>query len=375
MKFIVSSSTLLKQLSAISGVITTNPVVPILENFLFEIENGMLNVTASDLQTSMMTELEVEAKENGNIAVPSKILLETLRNLPEQPVTFTIDEETYSIEINSDNGRYKLSGENATDFPKVPIVSDGTSVNISSDVLGSAIHNTILATSNDELRPAMTGVYLNLTDTNTTFVATDGHRLVRYRRVDIASDDPAKMIIPRKALTLLNATLPSENTNVSVEYNASNAFFKFDGIHMVCRLIDERFPDYENVIPANNDNHMTIDRTEFLGSLKRIAIYANKTTHQVRLKITGSELVISSEDLDFSNEANERLSCEHNGADIEIGFNGKFLIEMLANIDSSQVVLQLSESNKAGLVVPVDQDENEDLLMLVMPVMLSNFTE
>ena len=183
MKFIVSSSTLLKQLSAISGVITTNPVVPILENFLFEIENGMLNITASDLQTSMMTELEVEAKENGSIAVPSKILLETMRNLPEQPVTFTIDEETYSIEINSDNGRYKLSGENATDFPKVPIVSDSKSVNISSDVLGNAIGNTILATSNDELRPAMTGVYLNLSDTNTTFVATDGHRLIRYRRV------------------------------------------------------------------------------------------------------------------------------------------------------------------------------------------------
>lgn len=374
MKFIVSSSTLLKQLSAISGVITTNPIVPILENFLFEIENGKLSITASDLQTSIMTELEIEAKENGSIAIPSKILLETLRNLPEQPVTFTIEEKTYSIEINSDNGRYKLSGENATDFPKVPIVSDGTSVNISSDVLGSAISNTILATSNDELRPAMTGVYLSLSDSNTTFVATDGHRLIRYRRVDIASDSPTDMIIPRKALTLLKATLPAENTNVNLEYNVANAFFKFEDIQMVCRLIDERFPDYENVIPANNDNHMTIDRNELLGSLKRIAIYANKTTHQVRLKITGSELVISSEDLDFSNEANERLSCEHDGGDIEIGFNGKFLIEMLANITSKQVVVQLSEANKAGLVVPIGQDDNEDLLMLVMPVMLSNYT-
>ncbi|SMD32341.1 DNA polymerase-3 subunit beta [Reichenbachiella faecimaris] len=374
MKFIVSSSYLLKQLSAINGVITTNPVVPILENFLFEIADGKLTITASDLQTSMITELEVEAKENGNIAVPSKILLETLRNLPEQPVTFSIDEETYSIEINSDNGRYKLAGENATDFPKVPSVSDGNDVNISSDVLGHAINNTILATSSDELRPAMTGVYLNLSDTNTTFVATDGHRLIRYRRVDIAADNGASMIIPRKALTLLKSTLPSGNTNVNVQYNVANAFFKFDGIHMVCRLIDERFPDYENVIPANNDNEMIIDRTELLGSLKRIAIYANKTTHQVRLKITGSELVISSEDLDFSNEANERLSCDHNGADIEIGFNGKFLIEMLANIDSTQVSMKFSEPNKAGLLFPVDKDDNEDLLMLVMPVMLSNYS-
>ncbi|MFT7031737.1 MAG: DNA polymerase-3 subunit beta [Cyclobacteriaceae bacterium] len=374
MKFIVSSSYLKKELAAINGVITTNPVVPILENFLFEINDGKLTVTASDLQTSMVTELEVEAKENGSIAVPSKILMETLTNLPEQPVTFSIDEETYSIEINSDNGRYKLSGENATDFPKVPTVSDGNAINISSDILANAINNTILATSNDELRPAMTGVYMNLTDTNTTFVATDGHRLIRYRRVDIASDVDNSMIVPRKALTLLKATLPNENTNVNVEFNVSNAFFKFGNIFMVCRLIDERYPDYENVIPVGNENNMTIDRSELLGSLKRIAIYANKTTHQVRLKITGSELMVSSEDLDFSNEANERLSCDHDGEDIEIGFNGKFLIEMLANVSSKEVTIKLSEANKAGLLVPVKQDENEDLLMLVMPVMLSNYT-
>ncbi len=374
MKFIVSSSYLKKELAAINGVITTNPVVPILENFLFEINDGTLTVTASDLQTSMVTELEVEAKENGSIAVPSKILMETLTNLPEQPVTFSIDEETYSIEINSDNGRYKLSGENATDFPKVPTVSDGNSVNISSDVLATAINNTILATSNDELRPAMTGVYMNLTDTNTTFVATDGHRLIRYRRVDIASESDNSMIVPRKALTLLKSTLPAENTNVNVEFNVSNAFFKFGNIFMVCRLIDERYPDYENVIPANNENNMTINRSELLGSLKRIAIYANKTTHQVRLKITGSELVVSSEDLDFSNEANERLSCDHDGEDIEIGFNGKFLIELLGNVSSKEVTMKFSEPNKAGLIVPVSQDENEDLLMLVMPVMLSNYT-
>jgi DNA polymerase-3 subunit beta len=374
MKFIVSSSYLKKELTAINGVITTNPVVPILENFLFEINDGKLTVTASDLQTSMVTELEVEAKENGSIAVPSKILMETLTNLPEQPVTFSIDEETYSIEINSDNGRYKLSGENATDFPKVPTVSDGNSINISSDILANAINNTILATSNDELRPAMTGVYMNLTDTNTTFVATDGHRLIRYRRVDIASDVDNSMIVPRKALTLLKATLPGENTNVNVEFNVSNAFFKFGNIFMVCRLIDERYPDYENVIPVGNENNMTIDRAELLGSLRRIAIYANKTTHQVRLKITGSELMVSSEDLDFSNEANERLSCDHDGEDIEIGFNGKFLIEMLANVSSKEITIKLSEANKAGLLVPVKQDENEDLLMLVMPVMLSNYT-
>ncbi|MEJ2005848.1 MAG: DNA polymerase III subunit beta [Cyclobacteriaceae bacterium] len=373
MKYSVSSSALLKQLSSINGVINTNPVVPILENFLFEISEGKLVVTASDLQTSMITELEVESKESGNIAVPAKILLETLKNLPEQPVTFSIDEESYSVEISSDNGRYKLAGENATDFPKVPTVSDDFSVEMSTDVLSSAINNTIFATSNDELRPAMTGVYMNLTETNTTFVSTDGHRLIRYRRVDVASDNGSAIIIPRKALNLLKSTLPSENTNVTVEFNMSNAFFHFENIRMICRLIDERFPDYENVIPADNDNKMVINRQEFLSSLKRIAIYANKTTHQVRLKITGSELQISAEDLDFANEANERLSCEHDGSDIEIGFNARFLIEMLNNLDSDRIELHLSQPNKAGLILPEEKDENEDILMLVMPVMLNNY--
>jgi len=373
MKFIVSSAALLKQLSGINGVITTNPVVPILENFLFEISEGKLTVTASDLQTSMITEMDVESKENGSIAVPARILLDTLKNLPEQPVTFSIDEETYSIEISSDNGRYKLAGENATDFPKVPAVSNDFSVEMSTEVLSSAINNTIFATSSDELRPAMTGVYLNLTDSSTTFVATDGHRLVRYRRVDVASDNGTTIIIPRKALNLLKTTLPSENTSVSVEFSVSNAFFKFGNVRMICRLIDERYPDYDNVIPSDNNNVMTIDRMEFLSSLRRIAIYANKTTHQVRLKIAGSELQISAEDLDFANEANERLSCEHNGEDIEIGFNAKFLIEMLGNLDSGQVEMHLSEPNRAGLLIPKDKNDSEDILMLVMPVMLNNY--
>jgi len=373
MKFIVNSTALLKQISSINGVITTNPVVPILENFLFEINDGNLTVTASDLQTSMITEIGVESKETGNIAVPAKILLDTLKNLPEQPVTFSIDEETYSIEISSDNGRYKLAGENATDFPKVPSVSDDFSVEMSSDTLGTAINNTIFATSNDELRPAMTGVYVNLDETNTTFVATDSHRLIRYRRIDVSSSNGTSIIIPRKALNLLKSTLPAETTNVTMEFNVSNAFFRFDNIRLICRLIDERFPDYENVIPSDNDIKMSINRGELLSSLRRIAIYANRTTHQVRLKITGSELQVSAEDLDFSNEANERLSCEHDGDDIEIGFNARFLIEILNHLESDEIEMQLSAPNRAGLIVPKEKDENEDLLMLVMPVMLNNY--
>jgi DNA polymerase III subunit beta len=373
MKFIVSSVALLKQLQSINGVITTNPVVPILENFLFEIEDGLLTVTASDLQTSMTTHIGVEAKENGNIAVPARILMDTLKNLPEQPVTFTIDDETYSIEISSDNGRYKLAGENATDFPKVPKVDNGFNVKLSTDLLASAIGNTIFATSNDELRPAMTGVYVNFSDTNITFVATDGHRLIRYRRVDVTSDTNMSIIIPRKALNLLRATLPAENLDVDMEFNGSHAFFSFGNIRMICRLIDERFPDYENVIPGDNNNHIVLEKSSFLSSLRRIAIYANKTTHQVRLKITGSEMQISAEDLDFSNEAQERISCDHTGEDIQIGFNARFLVEMLSNLDSKEVKLSLGKPNRAGLIVPTTKDDAEDILMLVMPVMLSSY--
>ena len=374
MNFIVSSSYLLKNLSSISGVITSNPVVPILENVLFEIDNGNLLITASDLQTSIMVELQVESKENGSVAIPAKILIDTLKNLPEQPVTFSIDESNYNIEINSDNGRYKLAGENSADFPKVPEISDGYSFNLNSITLGTAIGNTIFSTSTDELRPAMTGVFLRLSSKSCTFVSTDGHRLVKYIRTDIKGDEvDHDMIIPRKSLNLLKSIIPSDDKNeISIEFNASNAFFSYDNISMVCRLIDERYPDYENVIPSDNSNNITVDKSEILNSLKRISIYANKTTNQVRLKVSGSEILISAEDLDFSNEANERISCDHDGSDIEIGFNAKFLIEILSNILSDKVIFKLSKPNRAGLVLPEDIEDDEDLTMLVMPVMLND---
>ncbi|MFT2008756.1 DNA polymerase III subunit beta [Pontibacter sp. 13R65] len=373
MKFIVTSSALLKQLSSINGVVTNNPVVPILENFLFEINDSTLTITASDLETSMITELQVEARESGRIAAPAKILLETLKNLPDQPVTFTIDEETYTIEISSANGRYKLSGENATDFPRVPVVKGGNAIEIPSNVLARAINKTIFAVSNDELRPAMTGIFVQLRSDNVTFVATDGHRLLRYRRHDISTSQEASLIIPRKAFTLLKSTLPSEATTVRVEFNNSNAFFSFDNIRMICRLIDERYPDYENVIPVQNPNKLVIDRADLLSSVRRISIYSNKTTHQIRLKLTGSDLQVSAEDLDFSNEANERLSCQYEGEDMEIGFNAKFLLEMLNNMDSDEISFELSTPNRAGLLMPLANEENENVLMLVMPVMLNNY--
>ncbi len=373
MKFVVSSSVLLKQLSAINGVVSTNPIVPILENFLFNLENNTLTVTASDLQTVMITEIEVEGGDKGAIAVPAKLLLDTLRGLPEQPITFNVDEETFGTEIVSDNGRYKLSGENPIDFPKTPSVNRGQSVDFSSMALGTAISNTIFATSTDDLRPAMTGVFVQIGTENATFVATDGHRLVRYRRTDIQSAADTSMIIQRKALNLLKSCLPAEDVPLKAEFTASNAFFSFNNIRMICRLIDERFPDYENALPTNNPNTLTINRMEMLNSLRRISIYSNRTTHQVRLKMEPGKLSISAEDLDYSNEANEKLMCEFNGDPMEIGFNAKFLIEILSNLVCKNITFELSAPNRAGLIIPVEQEDNEDILMLVMPVMLNTY--
>lgn len=373
MKFVVSSSSFVKQLAAINGVVSTNPIVPILENFLLQLDGNKLTVTASDLQTVMSTEIKVESEDKGAIAIPAKLLLDTLRALPDQPITLKVDEETFGTEIISENGRYKLSGENPIDFPKTPVVSNGYVIEIPASALGTAISNTIFATSTDDLRPAMGGVFLQLGTESTTFVATDGHRLVRYRRTDIRSDADTSLIIQRKALTLLKAILPSDEVLIRAEFSASNAFFSFGNIQMICRLVDERFPDFENAIPTDNPNTLTINRSEILQSLRRISIYSNKTTHQVRLKLTLNNLVISAEDLEFSNEANEQLTCEYNGEDMEIGFNAKFLIEMLSNLSCNTVTFELSQPNRAGLIIPVEQDEHEDFLMLVMPVMLNTY--
>jgi len=373
MKFIVSSSALLKQLQVISGALSTNTVLPIIENFLFEISNGNLTVSATDLQTTMTTSLAVEAKENGKIAVPSKILLDTLKTLPEQPITFTISPDNFSIEMTAGEGKYKLVGENGEDFPKIPKIDQAASLMMSASVLSEAISKTIFAVSTDELRPAMTGVYCQMSTENLTFVATDAHKLVRYRRRDAKADVTNSFILPKKALNLLKSSLPVEDISVNVEYNNTNASFSFNNVNLICRLIDEKYPDYEAVIPVNNPNKLTIDRNQLLSCLRRVSIFSNKTTHQVRLKISGSELQISAEDMDFSNEAHERLGCQYEGEDIEIGFNAKFIIEMLNNLNTEEVILEMSTPNRAGILLPVTADNNEDVLMLVMPVMLNSY--
>ncbi len=363
----------MKQLLAVNGASSSSTVLPILENFLFEIKDGTLTVSATDLQTSMTTSLAVESKEDGKVAIPSKILLETLKTLPDQPISFSVDDKTFSIEISAGDGKYKLSGENGEDFPKIPVVENASSVAMPASILAEAINKTLFAVSSDELRPAMTGVYCQLSPEHITFVATDAHKLVRYRRLDTKSESATTFILPKKALTLLKSSLPSDEVPVAIEYNNTSAFFRFGNINLICRLIDERYPDYEAVIPKDNPNKLVIDRSLFLNCLRRVVIFANKTTHQVRLKINGSELNISSEDIDFANEAHERLTCQYEGEDMEIGFNAKFLIEMLNNLGGEEVLLEMSSPNRAGLLMPQTHDDQEDVLMLVMPVMLNTY--
>lgn len=373
MKFIVSSTALLKQLQGISGVLTTSSPLPILDNFLFEISNGYLTISASDLETTMTTRLKVEAKDNGRIAMPAKILMDTLKTFPEQPLTFTIDEKNNVVEISSDHGKYKLSGQPGDDFPRIPGVEGTTAVEIPAAVLLEAINKTIFATGSDELRPVMSGVYFQLSGENVIFVSTDAHKLVRYTRKDAKSGSSASFIVPKKPLNLLKNVLPQDDSIVKMEYNESNAFFTFENYNLICRLIDGRYPNYEAVIPKENPNQLTIDRQEFLNSIRRVSIFSNKSTHQVRLKIAGSEIQISAEDIDFANEANERLKCSYDGEDMEIGFNARFLVDMLNNLETDEVRLAMSAPNRAGLILPANgEGSSEDILMLVMPVMLNN---
>ena len=276
MNFITSSNTLLKHLQSISGVLSTSNNLPILDNFLFSIEGNVLTICASDLETTMLTKMDVTSEESGKIAIPAKLILDVLKSLPDQPCTFKVNTSNYAVEIVYDNGKSKMAGFNGEEFPKLPNVAYTASIDLTGDVLAKAINKTLFATGNDEMRPVMSGVYCHFSPENITFVATDAHKLVRYRRNDTKSDAAASFILPKKALTLLKASLGSDDSAVSLEYNSTSAFFRFGNINLICRLIDERYPDYEAVIPQSNPNKLTLDRSQFLNSLRRVVIFANK---------------------------------------------------------------------------------------------------
>lgn len=371
MRFIVTSTTLLKNLQQISGVISANTVLSVLEDFLFELKGNTLTLTATDLETMMRVQMEVgEAQGEGNICIPSKILLDYLKNLPEQPVTFTINEQDLSIEMSSSVGKYKIGGEKASDFPKEPAPSDTTTFSMSSIALIESINNTLFAVSTDTLRPAMTGVYFELDTDGVNFVATDAHRLVRFHRKDVSVSTKTGFVVPKKPLQQLKANLPPDDTQLELSYNASHLFVSSANLSLSCRLIDARFPDYKAVIPTDNPYKMIVNRVDFISALRRLSIFANKTTNQVVLEINGNSLQMSAQDIDFSFEGKETLSCQYSGEDMKIAFNAKLMIEMMNNLDGEEVQLDLSTPTRAGIFRPVEKSENEDLLMLLMPLMV-----
>ena len=372
MKFIVSSTQLLKQLQVLGGVINNSNTLPILDNFLFELSDSKLTISASDLETTMSSTIAVESDENGSIALPARLLLDTLKTFPEQPLTFVV-EDNNTVEISSNHGKYALAYADGNEFPKAVELEDPSTTTIMGDILATAIAKTIFAAGNDDLRPVMSGVFFQFSTDNLTFVATDAHKLVRYTREDVSASQVAEFIMPKKPLNLLKGILAGSEDDVLVEYNDSNAKFTFDNTVLVCRLIDGKYPNYEAVIPKENPNKLTIQRTQFLNSVKRVSIFSNKTTHQIRLKIAGAELNISAEDIDYSNKAEERLGCDYQGDDIQIGFDSRFLSEMLGNLSADEVQLEMSLPNRAGILTPIDGlDEGEKVTMLVMPVMLNN---
>ncbi|MBE0648605.1 MAG: DNA polymerase III subunit beta [Bacteroidales bacterium] len=373
MKFIISSSLLLKNLQAIIGVINSNNTLPILDDFLFELKEDGLKVTSSDLETTMSVTMKPDrAEESGSVAIPAKILVDTLKTFPDIPLSFSISDANQLIEISAGEGKYKLSGHKSDEYPRTPPLDETTSIELPSDLLAQAINKTLFATGNDELRLVLSGVFCELSPDDITFVATDAHKLVKYKRSDAKSSDSANFILPKKPLNLLKNILSTQDVPVKLEYNKSNAFFSFSNIELVCRLIDGKYPNYEAVIPTNNPNKLTIDRMSLLTSIRRVSIFANQSTHQIRFKISGKELVLSAEDIDFSNEAKERLTCAYEGDDMEIGFNSKFMVEMLNNAETDEVMIEMSASNRAGILLPVNnENKEEDILMLVMPVMLA----
>lgn len=374
MKFILSSLKLLKAVQSLSGVINSNNTLPILDDFLFNISENQLEITASDLETTMVLTIQPELIEgSGKVTIPARLLIDILKNIPDLPVSFNINEDNLAIEITAGDGRYKMAGHKSDEFPQVPVLEDTMMWEIAADVLACGFEKTIFATGNDESRAVMTGVFLEMTPTGLNFVATDAHKLVRYRRLDVTSEVPASFIVPKKPINQLkNILLNKADEAVVVEFNKTNASFSMSGFKLVCRLIDGRYPNYEAVIPKSNPNKLNIDRQLLLSAIRRVAIFSSKATHQIRFKIAGQELYLTAEDLDYYNEAKERLSCVHEGDDIEIGFNSRFFQEMLANISQTEVMLEMSAPNRAGLIIPVDnQNADEDILMLLMPVMLA----
>jgi len=375
MKFVVSSSELLGHLQAISRVISSKNTLPILDNFLFNLSGKDLEITASDLESTLITRMKLENTDgDGTIALPARILLDTLREFSVQPLTFDINMSTMAVVISSENGKFNVVGQNGIDFPALPAIKKEKKFSfvINADVMLAGITRTLFATADDELRPVMGGIFIEASTDKITFVASDAHKLVRYQRTDTHADDNSSFILPKKPASLLKNILPREDGSVTVEFDDKNAFFNLSNYKVVCRLVEGNYPNYNSVIPKNNPRKITIDRVEFYNTLKRVSVFSNQASNLVKLQMKGNQVMVSAQDIDFSISAYERIKCQYEGDEIEIGFKSVFLLEILANIASQDVMIELADPTRAGLFLPaVAENESEDLLMLLMPMMIN----
>lgn len=373
MRFTVSSSALSNKLNMLAKVISSKNSLPILDCFLFQVANGEMTVTASDSDNIIKSTIELADNDGeGEFCVPNRVILDALKELPEQPLNFDVDTETFAIKIVYQNGLYNFTGQNAEDYPRTQSMNEVSHfIALPTNVLIDNISRSLFATANDELRPVMNGIYFDLTADALAIVASDGHKLVRNRNYTIKSETPASFILPKKPASLLKAILTRDSDDVEIKFDDRSAEILFADGEMRCRLIDGRYPNYNSVIP-NNPNEVTVDRKALISALRRVMPFASESSQLVRFSIESGRMEVSSEDMDFSTSAREQMSCEYVGSPINIGFKGSSLNEVLSNIGSENIILQLADPSRAGIIVPAEQTENEDVLMLIMPMLLND---
>ena len=370
MKFIVSSTALSSHLQAISRVINSKNALPILDCFLFELKDGTLSITVSDSETTMVTSVEVnESDADGRFAVAAKTILDALKEIPEQPLSFEVNTNSLEITVQYQNGKYSLMGQNADEFPQSAMLGDNAvRVEMDASVLLGGINRAVFATADDELRPVMNGIYFDITTEDITMVASDGHKLVRCKTLAAKGNERAAFILPKKPASLIKNLLPKEQGQVVIEFDERNAVFTLEKYRMVCRLIEGRYPNYNSVIPQNNPYKVTVDRMQ----LVRVSIFSSQASSLIKLRMQPNQIVISAQDIDFSTSAEETLACQYDGNPMSIGFKSTFLIDILNNIAADEVIIELADPSRAGVIIPVEQEENEELLMLLMPMMLND---
>lgn len=375
MRFTVSSSALSSKLNMLAKVIGSKNSLPILDCFLFQVANGEMSITASDSDNVIKSTLALTDHDGeGEFCVPNRVILDALKELPEQPLHFDVDAagEAVAIKIVYQNGLYNFTGQSADEYPRTQSMNDAcTTVSLPTEMLINNISRSLFATASDELRPVMNGIYFDLTADALAIVASDGHKLVRSKNFTIKSESPSAFNLPKKPASLLKNILNKDGDDAIIKFDDRSAEIQFtDGV-MRCRLIDGRYPNYNSVIP-NNPNEVTVDRRGLQSALRRVLPFASESSQLIRFHIESGRFEVSSEDIDFSTSAKEQLSCEYNGSPISIGFKGSSLMEILSNLTSDNIIIQLADPSRAGIIVPAEQPENEDILMLIMPMLLND---